>query len=95
MIVLSILDIETAFMWWPFGKKNQDKPDESKSIWKQDFSDCMAADFIPNYSVCQTLDNRHCRHVVMYSGMTLCGHPEHKSFIPKDAETASPDQGSF
>ena len=84
-----------ACMWWPFSKKIQKEPDEPVSIWKQDFSDCVAADFIPTYSVCQAMNNRHCRFVAMYSGMRLCSHPEHKSFIPEDAAPFDPHKGQL
>jgi len=87
--------MEKAFMWWPFGRNKQSETDEPRSIWKQDFSDCVTADFIPTYSVCQTLNNRYCRHVVMYSGMKLCSHPEHKRFIPEDAAPFDPHKGQF
>jgi hypothetical protein len=82
-------------MWWFFSKKKQQAPDQPESIWKQNFSECLTADFIPNYSVCQTSDNRHCRFVIMYSGMTLCSHPDHKKFIPKNAPSFDPHKGQF
>lgn len=82
-------------MWWLFKKKKSENPEEYTSIWKEDFSDCVVADFLPTYSVCQSMENRHCRYVAMYSGMTLCSHPDHKSFIPKDAVPFDPHKGQF
>lgn len=82
-------------MWWLFKKKKSENTDEYASIWKEDFSDCVVADFLPTYSVCQSMENRHCRYVAMYSGMTLCSHPDHKSFIPKDAVPFDPHKGQF
>ena len=82
-------------MRWPFSRKKEKKPVEPHSFWKEDFSDCVTADFIPTYSVCQTLDHRNCRFIAMYAGMRLCSHPEHKSFIPKDAPSFDPHKGQF
>lgn len=82
-------------MRWPFSRKTPKEPEEPASIWKQDFSDCVTADFIPTYSVCQTLDNRRCRFVAMYSDMRLCSHPDHKRFIPSDAAPFDPHKGQF
>ncbi len=75
-------------MWW-FKKKKQVE-EEYVSIWKEDFSDCITADYLPSYSVCQNENNASCRHVALYAGMQLCGNPEHKSFIPEGAEPFNP-----
>lgn len=83
-------------MWSIFKKtKKAVVEEEYESIWKTDFSDCVAADYIPNYSVCQTESNRNCRHVIRYSGMLLCSHKEHKSFIPEGAPQFDPHKGQF
>ena len=75
-------------MWWFKKKKVAEK--EFKSIWKDDFSDCIAADYLPNYSVCQNENNSSCRFVAHYAGMLLCSNPSHKRFIPADAEPFNP-----
>ena len=79
---------EEVGMWWFKKKKHEEK--ESKSIWKDDFSDCIAADFLPNYSVCQNEKNGSCRHVAHYAGMMLCSNPRHKSFIPRMQNRLTP-----
>ena len=81
-------------MRW-FKKKKEQVEEEYVSIWKSDFSDCVAADYLPNYSVCQNKNNRSCRYVAHYAGMTLCANPIHKSFIPEDAEPFNPHEGRF
>ena len=79
-----------------FKKKRQNKGEEEYvSIWKSDFSDCVSADYLPDYSVCQNENNVTCRYVARYAGMTLCSNPEHKSFIPEDAEPFNPHKGRF
>ena len=75
-------------MWWFKKKRMTDK--EYKSIWKDDFSDCITADYLPNYSVCQNKNNMTCRFLAHYSGMQLCSNPAHKSFIPEGAEPFNP-----
>jgi hypothetical protein len=82
-------------MWWPFSKRKPKEQDEPHSFWKEDFSNCVTADFIPTYSVCQTPDNGNCRFIAIYSGMKLCSHPKHKSFIPADAPPFDPHEGQF
>ncbi len=34
-------------MWWPFSNQKQENADEPVSILRQDFSECVVADFIP------------------------------------------------
>ena len=80
---------------WSWFKKKKQAESESTSVWKSDFSDCLAADYLPAYSVCQNASNRDCRYVVRYSGMTLCSHSDHKSFIPEDAEPFNPHKDQF
>ena len=75
-------------MWW--FKKKKPVEEEYVSIWKEDFSDCVAADYLPSYSVCQRENNTYCRYVAHYAGMVLCGNPKHKSFIPEGAEQFDP-----
>ena len=82
-------------MWWLFKKKKKPVEDEYVSIWKSDFSDCVTADYIPDYSVCQCGNNSNCRFVARYAGMTLCSNPNHKSFIPEGAEVFNPHKGQF
>lgn len=77
-------------MWWPFFKKRENKPEEQKSIWKEDFSDCVAIKYLPDYSVCKCKDNRYCRYVSVYAGLSLCNNPKHKSFIPEGSEPFDP-----
>ena len=81
-------------MWWFKRKKKAEEP-EFESIWKDDFSDCITADYLPNYSVCQNGDNSSCRYVARYAGMTLCSNPEHKRFIPEGAEPFDPHARRF
>lgn len=81
-------------MWWPFKKKpEKQQPETKKSFWKEDFSDCVTADYLPQYSVCKCRNNRHCRFVAMYAGMVLCSNPRHKSFIPEGSERFDPHKG--
>lgn len=80
--------------WW-FKKKKKTSEDDYVSIWKNDFSDCVVAHYLPDYSVCQCEKNHSCRHVARYAGMTLCGHPDHKCFIPEGAERFNPHKGQF
>ncbi len=75
-------------MWW--FKKKKPVEEEYVSIWKDDFSDCVSADYLPSYSVCQTKDNTSCRYVARYADMLLCSNPDHKSFIPEGAEQFDP-----
>ncbi|MCK4564391.1 MAG: hypothetical protein KAU94_06935 [Verrucomicrobia bacterium] len=83
-------------MWCWFKKKRQNKGEEEYvSIWKSDFSDCVSADYLPDYSVCQNKNNATCRYVARYASMTLCSNPEHKSFIPEGAEPFNPHKGRF
>jgi hypothetical protein len=76
-------------MGW-FKKKKKPTEEEHISVWKADFSDCVAADYLPNYSVCQNENNSSCRFVAHYAGMLLCSNPNHKNFIPADAEPFNP-----
>lgn len=83
-------------MWRWFNKKKQNsKEEEYESVWKSDFSDCISADYLPGYSVCQNDNNVTCRYVARYAGMILCSNPEHKSFIPEGAEPFNPHKGQF
>jgi hypothetical protein len=82
-------------MSWFFRKKKEIDNDDYVSIWKVDFSDCVAADYLPGYSVCQCGNNRTCRYVARYAGMKLCGNPNHKSFIPEGAEIFNPHKDQF
>ena len=72
--------------------KKKREPDQEKytSIWKEDFSDCVTADYLPNYSVCQTESQTICRYCVRYESMLLCSHPDHKRFIPEGSEPFIP-----
>lgn len=81
-------------MWW-FEKKKKESEEERISVWKEDFSKCMTADYLPNYSVCQTEDTSSCRYIAQYEGMVLCSHPEHKSFIPEGSEPFNPHANRF
>ena len=75
---------------WSWLKKRNKQDDDQASVWKSDFSDCVTADYLPGHSVCQSEDNTTCRYVTRYAGMTLCSNPDHKTFIPKDAEPFNP-----
>jgi hypothetical protein len=81
-------------MGW-FRKKKKPAEKEHTAGWKEDFSDCIAADFLPGYSVCRNKNNTSCRYIVHYSGMTLCSNPQHKSFIPDGEEPFNPHPGRF
>lgn len=81
-------------MGW-FKKKKRPVEEEYVSIWKYDFSDCIAADYLPSYSVCLNKNNTSCRYVARYAGMTLCANPLHKNFIPEGAEMFNPHEGRF
>jgi len=48
---------------------------EAGDGWESVFSDCVVADFLSAYSVCQTENNRSCRYVVRYGEIALCSHP--------------------
>lgn len=85
---------ERNAMGW-FKKKKKPDEEEHISIWKDDFSDCITADYLPNYSVCQNEHNSTCRYAVHYASMLLCSNPIHKSFIPEDAEPFNPHEGRF
>lgn len=82
-------------MWGWFKQKKKPVEDEFVSIWKSDFSDCIVADYLPTYSVCQNEKNTSCRYVAHYAGMILCSNPQHKSFIPEGAERFDPHKGQF
>jgi hypothetical protein len=82
-------------MWGLFRRKVRKEEQEGASIWKEDFSDCTSADFLPEYSVCLNKDNINCRYVAKFADMTLCGHPEHKAFIPEGSEPFDPHKGQF
>ncbi len=77
-------------MWSLFRKKARRQEEEPPSIWKSDFTDCTALDYLPHYSVCMCENHRHCRHAAVYASVTLCSHPQHKSFIPKDSKPFDP-----
>lgn len=81
-------------MRW-FGKNRKKKEEEYVSIWKQDFSDCKTADYLPAYSVCLCENNSHCRHVAVFAGMKLCSNPRHKAFIPEGSVPFDPHKGQF
>lgn len=80
-------------MWNWFRKKRNIRDEEEVSMWKIEFSDCVCADYLPGYSVCNNENNLTCRYVARYAGMTLCSHPDHKSFIPADAKPFNPRTG--
>ena len=80
---------------WNWFRKKKVEEEEYVSIWKSDFSECVAADYLPNYSVCQSKNNATCRYIAHYAGMTLCSNPKHKSFIPEGAERFNPHKGQF
>jgi hypothetical protein len=80
-------------MWWFTKKKSIEE--EPVDIWKSDFSECVTADYIPDYSACQTKNNTSCRFVARYAGMSLCSNPNHKSFIPEGSEPFNPHKGQF
>lgn len=80
---------------WLVKKKKKTGKEECVSIWKHDFSDCITSDYLPEYSVCLCQENRTCRFVAMYAGMTLCSNPEHKSFIPEGSIPFDPHKGQF
>ena len=82
-------------MFWFLKKKNKPLEDEYVSVWKSDFSDCVAADYLPNHSICKSKKNSNCRYVARYASMILCSNPEHKSFIPEGAEEFNPHKGQF
>ncbi len=81
-------------MWWLF-KKSKKKVEVDINIWKIDFSDCVTADYLPTYSVCQCQQNNNCRFIARYAGMILCSNPEHKNFIPEGAELFDPQKGQY
>jgi len=68
-----------------FGKKER-KDADSAGAWKSEFNDCVTSDYLPDYSVCLCDNNRHCRFIAMYSGMTLCSNPDHKDFSCHSAD---------
>ena len=82
-------------MWWIFKKRKKAGPELFTSIWKEDFSDCVTLDYLPDYSVCRCDNNKHCRHVAHYAGMTLCGNPRHKSFILAGSQPFDPGKHQF
>ncbi|VGO14364.1 hypothetical protein PDESU_02925 [Pontiella desulfatans] len=82
-------------MWWIFGKRKKEQAPEYTSIWKEDFSDCVTSDYLPQYSVCLCGNNRSCRHLAMYAGMELCSNPNHKSYIPEGSEPFDPHKRQF
>jgi hypothetical protein len=82
-------------MGWLFNRKKKADEPVHVSVWKDDFSDCTTKDYLPAYSVCLNDNNTHCRFVAMYAGMTLCGNPEHKKFIPEGSEPFDPHKGQF
>jgi hypothetical protein len=78
-----------------FSKVRDDKKQEVEAFWKEDFSNCSTLKYLPDYSVCRCPDNRRCRYASVYSGLTLCGHPDHKKFIPEGSEAFDPQKGIF
>lgn len=84
-----------ALMWWPFKKSQKADAQKPQFMWKEDFTDCVALKYLPEYSVCKCKNNYQCRFVAMFSGLVLCCNPEHKSFIPEDSEPYDPYEGSF
>ncbi len=82
-------------MGWFFNRKKKVDEPEYASIWKQDFSDCETSDYLPAYSVCLNKNNSYCRHVAIFEGMSLCGNPDHKKFIPEGSEPFDPHKGQF
>lgn len=82
-------------MWWLFNKRRAAQPEEKKSFWKDDFSDCVALGYLPEYSVCKCKNNRYCRYVAMYAGVVLCSNPKHKSFIQEGSEPFDPRKSLF
>ncbi len=76
-------------MWW--FKRKKSLAEEPSSIWKSDFSDCVTTDYLPSYSVCNNENNTTCRYVALYAGMSLCGNPQHKTFIPNDTAPTEPE----
>ena len=72
-------------MWWLFKKKKVES-DSDESIWKCNYSDCVATDFLPDYSICRCDNNQNCRYITQYSGMMLCSHPNHKEYVPSGSE---------
>lgn len=81
-------------MGW-FRKKKKPAEKEPLIVWKEDFSDCITADYLPNYSICQNKNNASCRYIAHYSGMLLCSNPMHKRFIPDGAEPFNPHEDRF
>ncbi len=81
-------------MGW-FKKRKKPVEEDFVNVWKSDFSDCVTADYLPEYSVCQCSENKTCRFTTRYAGMLLCSNPEHKSFIPEGAEPFNPHKGQF
>lgn len=81
-------------MRW-FRKRKKPVADDPVSRWKNDFSDCLTADYLPSYSVCLSENNTGCRYLAHYAGMTLCSHPDHKRFIPADGRPFNPHEGQF
>ena len=81
-------------MRW-FRKRRKPAAGGAGSIRKDDFSDCVTADYLPGYSVCRSENSAACRHKVHFAGMILCGHPDRKRFIPADAEPFDPHEGQF
>ena len=75
-------------MWSFFRKK---KPvEEEQSYWKEDFSDCVVQDYLPDFSICKCRNSGNCRYIAIYSNVFLCSHPDHKSFIPPGSEPFDP-----
>jgi len=81
-------------MFW-FKKKKKKVEDEPVSVWKEDFSDCVTEDYLPSFSFCRCKNNPICRYAARYADVTLCSHPEHKSFIPPGSEPFDPRKGLF
>ena len=80
-------------VWWFKNKKKHEE--DYVNIWKQEFSDCTTLDYLPDYSVCKNKNNKNCRFVAMYAGMTLCGNPKHKTYISEGSEPFNPHKGQF
>ena len=71
---------------WSFSKKTRGG-EEFFNDWKNDYSDCIVADYLPEYSICQNKGNAVCRFATRYAGMVLCSNPDHKNFIPERVDS--------
>ncbi len=78
-----------------FEKKKESQKKARKSHWKEDFSDCVAMKFLPDYSVCKCENRRQCKFAAMFSGMIICCNPGHEDFIPEGSESFDPYSVQF